>query len=323
MNLGDGMLVIGRCERMGLGSMTEDFCRAFHPEHLVVVDRGREQMFSPHDVARNVYRSSGEVPPIPTQVHTLVGFETFYNTTFLVRAIQREIKVVLFPMWEWTLDEHARSSQKLVVLSDTDAQYYEKYRDNVVPMRWPASPACHAERVLNWPPRTFVHIAGNASHNRDGTTQVLEAAKYLKGTDSKLIVYSAFRADQWEHDKTAPIEFCQAAKSRRELFDRADCLVQPRRLGGHSLPIDEAVGEGIPVVTLVGDDWNCRASFTVSAISQAPERFGRVWAPMHRTDAGELGSLLYRLARGELARPEPKSLPTWDDFKSEWSAKIV
>jgi len=321
-----GMLVIGRNERMGLGSMTEDFCRGFHPEHLVIINRGRPAMYDPAPLCEKggVYTDSAFSRwKIPEGVTQIVAFETFYFDSVVTEANKRGIKSVLFPMWEWTPPTQAAAVDRLVVLSGTDLHFYRDYPNKTVRMKWPRFTEMSSP-YKDWPPRTFIHVAGNAKHNRDGTKQVLAAAEHLIGTEARLVVYSAFGAERlWPYNPDAPIEFRSSTPSRLELFADGDVLVQPRRLGGHSLPINEAAAVGMPVIALGHEDWSDYSHpLQLPWVSDGIERFGRVHAPMMRCDPDELGLLMKNLALGLIKRPAPKSIPSWDDFVAEWNRVI-
>lgn len=322
-------LVIGRADRMGLGSMTEDFCHAMQPDRTILVNWAdrvgldvarfkNSTMVTRHEWSNNV---ADVIDYALRDIDLAVGFELFYHEQFTEIAKARGVTTCMFPMWEWS-PESVRRSDLLVNLSETDQQTYPQG----VRMDWPASPLVHTpDRVFNWPPKTFVHLAGNASHNREGTREVIAAASFLRGTGAKLIVYSNFSlvAEQAATDPTTPIEFRGSVSSRRELLREADCMVCPRGLPGHSLPINEATGEEIPCIVLDLLDWKAWP-YRLDSYSTGPT-FLRGLGGNHylsQVDVRQLGQAMRDMAGGLVdLKPCPK-LPTWDEFKTQFNTLL-
>ncbi len=376
----NGIYVIGRAERMGLGTMTEEFCAAMRPDKVIIIDRDNPgRPVDASKIANSVVVKWRWRPPYETPIPQLhkelegakivVGFETFYDRSVVEICRQRGAKTVMFPMWEWSPAD-VYESDVLMCLSQTDkitAIQQTAMGTRLGDIRvcdWPASPfinsicedcqgaithytmicpSCNGtgfHRKINWPPRTFVHLAGNASHNREGTREVLQAASYLKGTGARLRVHSSFTV-QWPRDPDSPIDFVGSVANRSDLLKDCDCLVQPRRLPGHSLPINEATGEGIPCIVLDLPDWK-QYPYRVKAVEDGlfkAARHEKVW----KADMYDLGCRMRGLAvegrwvydPGEaivdcdhvVARPDqlpekqplpsPK-LPTWYEFREQW-----
>lgn len=332
-----GLCVIGRAEPMGLGTMTEEFCKAMRPERLIVIDRGRCVDYS--GWANQVITVSWTRPEhglakslvgLVDGMKTVVGFETWYWDGLPQAARGMGVKTVMFPMWEWS-PESVYGSDVVVSLCGTDYGHGVRTatRRETKPLLtdWPASTTVHdPARVINWPPKRFVHFAGNAKHNRDGTREVLAAAEYLKGTGATLVVYAQFdpRSVGWSYDPEAPIEFRGRVEDRRDLLAGADCVVCPRRLPGHSLPINEAVGEGIPVVVLDLSDWPAdRFPYRVSAQGGGHERgFGPHPQYVWNAEPNELGRTLRALAECHVVKVPQWRPPTWDQFRQWWEENI-
>jgi hypothetical protein len=330
-----GLFVVGRGERMGLGSMTEDFCLGMRPEAVIILDVGRtvrvpfeytEAGIQVSVVPFRRFRDGNVLRSLLHGAKIVVGFETFYVDWFVSMVQRMRGKTVLFPMWEWS-PVYSLRADLLINLSRTDQEWHPS---GLRYPYWPRSPlvrpANGLNRVIHWPPKTFLHLAGNAIHNREGTKQVLTAAKYLKGTGAKLVVRSSFDVRRLgvEIDPEAPLELLPSTDSRRDLFTDCDCLVAPRRLPGHSLPINEAAGEGISCLVLDLPDW-AEFPYRIPAVPQPHERWGKVQqAPVWAADPDVLGKMLRNLALGNtdpLPVPGP-TLPTWDDFRSWWETEV-
>jgi hypothetical protein len=325
-----GMLVIGRADIMGLGSMTADFCRALEPERVVLIDtlRGLPIDMGPFaDRPDNVtvirMKDWQSDPAIIIRelanMKIVVGFETFYSDLLPSLAKGNSTgptKSAMFPMWECSPGSVAESDF-LFYLSGQDANFYGP--DKGIRCTWPASPVVYdPDRVINSPPRRFVHAAGNAAHNRNSTQQVLEASLFLKGTGAELHVYHSFRIPgPWMPAFGAPVKFCGSVPSRRDLLVGCDCFVHPQQFEGLSLPISEAAAERIPIIAVDLPQWR-GWTHTVSASPAGHKRFTQS-VEMFAPDPVELGELMRGLALGTVAPITPQRQPTWDEFKADWA----
>lgn len=327
-NLGEGMCVIGRANQMGLGTMTDEFCAAFNPESVLIVDYSPEQKLDISGlknvtvVPRKSMEDSDLLAQLLRGLDIVVGFETYYNDELPQIARSHGMTSVMFPMWEWS-PESVIHSDLLVCLSEHDLNHYGP--KSSIRFDWPASPAVHeANRVINWPPKTFVHPAGNAWHNRDGTRETLSAATHLRDTPAKLLVYHSFeiKGHFWYDDKTT--ELCGSAKGRDGLLKGADCVVSPRRLPGHSLPINEAGGEGIATIVLDLPDWNMWP-YRVRTYPSSPFTCNRGSQPLQAWEANpaELGQLMRDMALGLIDYEEGPVFPTWEEFKAAWAKWLI
>ncbi len=375
--MSNGLVVVGRDDRMGLGSMAQDFCEGMKPDRLVLVDVGSRKGKLPESLSW-----AGQVISVPRgklntwgienilhECKIVVGFETWYSDQLTEVARGMGVKSVLFPMWEWSSKQQCARSDELICLSKTDHDWALSqgfYPDRCHRYDWPACPSlsnplpatvecpkCRlilnrsllsfehldpvrcpgclegwvssGRRKVNWPPKVFAHFAGNASHNRDGTREVLLSARYLMGTGAELRVYSSFDLGRLTSpgERLGPIALMPSATTRREMFDGVDCLVFPRRLGGHSLATNEAAGEGIPTIVLDLPDWQ-EWPYRVPAHPQPLERFGNQTCPVSRADPEELGQLMRQMALGVDCRSHlnPK-VPSWDEFRQWWQKEIA
>lgn len=93
--------------------------------------------------------------------------------------------------------------------------------------------------------KTFLHIAASAMRDRSGTALVLEASKY---TDADIVVKSSRPLRVHVPGHRARIEV-KRVDDYWNLYD-GDVLLAPRRFGGQSLPVVEAMSAGLPVIAL-------------------------------------------------------------------------
>lgn len=100
----------------------------------------------------------------------------------------------------------------------------------------------------------FLHIAGRpAVHDRNGTAEVIAAFRSLPRTEATLTVRVQVpeAAEAYRRLAGGDPRITIDATDVREYwsaYDGYDCLVLPRKYGGLCLPMQEALGSGIPVI---------------------------------------------------------------------------
>lgn len=186
-------------------------------------------------------------------------------------------------------------------------------------------------REINWPPKRFLHLAGNASHNRDGTLEVLKAARYLAGTGATITVRHAFPMNALVGHETltteeklgteANVDFVGRTADRAEMFAGHDVLLCPRRLPGHSLPVNEATGAGLPCVVNDLPD-NARWPYRVPCEADGFMAFGARRERTYGANVTVLGTLLRRMARGEEPLLPCPRLPTWVEWATTFDSWV-
>lgn len=298
-------LVIGRSERMGLGTMTRDFVDCVGCDKCVVIDMQNGRAVDPNvgEVRRLPFR---DLESLLKGFDLVVGFETFYDRNLVRTARDLGIRTVLFPMWEWTPECDAEADV-LIALSEQDARLYPR----AVRMDWMVRPR---EREPQWPPKKFLHLAGNAMHDRDNTYATLKAASYLEGTGATLTVVCSWPLPENKAVVVPPLP------KHTDLYNGFDCLVQPRGLPGHSLPIHEATGAGLPCIVLALQEWG-RWPYALQPLNTRPFRARRPTV-CHTADPESIGKLMRSMALGEIEYLAGPPLPGYEAFRARWRKLI-
>lgn len=95
--------------------------------------------------------------------------------------------------------------------------------------------------------RRFVHIVGKqATHDRNGTEDVLEALRYCE-EDFELVIRSQYDLPYQIMDRRVTFDIGNK-KEQNELYEDYDAMILPRRYGGLCLPMNEALCSGLPVI---------------------------------------------------------------------------
>lgn len=342
---GNGICVVGRANRTGLGMMTLDFCRAMRPDKLILIDVGGSLVFYPEwfdelaaggmevkvvkledwrdTITPRFLLSGGEVK-------RLIGFETLYcdNISYVTHCL--DIKVICLPNWECSPTE-VKDYDCLICLSKKDRQFYDMADGGAWLMngRWPCANEAICSKVqlvgkfASHLPERFAHNAGQASHNRNGTWETLQAARWLAGTKARLVVRSQFPIPQQWIPAGAPIDIVVSeAEYRADLYRYADVFIHPMQFPGLSLPLIEAAGNRIPSIVLDLPEWADHPHRV--PVSSSPPRVKKFAVPveMHSADVESLGKMMRGMATGEIMLKLPPAPPTWNGFREWWRDEI-
>lgn len=246
--------LIARAEYRGLGYLTWEFAQHVKPDRVLVVDLGPLARGFASDVSR--FPGATVVPWVDGQVpepdvrawldglDVLYSAETFYDPRVAGWAREAGCRTVLHAMPEFFRPEMepdvvwAPTGWRLDLLPP-DA------RPVPVPVSVPAlgeQPGSSILRVL--------HVAGHrAAQDRNGTAALATALRFTRG---KLIARV-----ECQDRRLPPIRGAGGVQVRVHLGGRpvrwslyrdADLIVMPRRYGGLSLPVQEAMAAGLGVV---------------------------------------------------------------------------
>ncbi len=93
--------------------------------------------------------------------------------------------------------------------------------------------------------RTFVHIAGQKLYeDRNGTEIVLAAIPYVKSPTARFIIYSQHKLEHQINDPRVEIREGDLP-NYQDLYREGEVLLLPRRYGGQSLQLNEALSAGM------------------------------------------------------------------------------
>lgn len=259
----------------GLGIQTSEFHRAMHPERTMVLSNGPSEF----DADPSHYGSA------PNTLHVSLGTDHRVPEP-QVRAWLEGLDVVFavesFP--DWRMVEWARELG-VATVCQSNAEFYKHWSDPSLPhptqwwlpTRWradqfpivntvvmpvpvaldrfdgaiPCKPNGRNEPDPSSKRLRVLHVAGRlAVHDRNGTQTVIQACQYI-AENVDLVITS-------QDGRISPSARCgpglrvQVRKGNEpdywDLYQGFDVLVMPRRYGGLSLPVQEAMAAGLAVV---------------------------------------------------------------------------
>lgn len=175
-------------------------------------------------------------------VDVLVSFETFYSELFISRAKALGVKTVLLPMFEFLRENHQKPTAYLcpsaIEAQITGGEY----------IPWPVDTEAIAFRERT-KASLFVHNAGHGGVlGRNGTELFIEAVKHVT-SDVQFELRTQFPLNV-EPERLERIRVIEGnLKDNATLFSRGDVLVHPHKFNGLSLPVNEALASGMPLIT--------------------------------------------------------------------------
>lgn len=253
--------LIARMDNSGLGTQTWELYNHLKPVKTMVVDyhlhrdmRQYPERYQEGDVVFvSTIPTPKEIDTFLRDIDVLFMCETSYSWLMLTTARERGIKTIIQPNYEfsgWIKNETLPKPDVFAVPSKWN---YDKFPDNKIFLPVPIATERFTPNVSG-SAKKFLHIAGiPAANDRNGTTSLIEALQYV--TSDITLTITCQRKGHLEDllrgrkvpsnvrvilDNTSPDNYWTQYQQ--------DVMIIPRRYGGLCLPVNEALGAGMPVV---------------------------------------------------------------------------
>lgn len=243
-----------RCDNGGLGAESWEFSRHLLDEKdKVMLLRGEHGHFPERYQGLNItpfdhLPSDSDLAAFLRDIDVLFTIETFYNWNAIPMARERNIKTVLRINYEFLPDPR----HELATLNLSPSTYYF---DNI-PGNKKLLPFPVNRQVLPFRQRTkvdtFYHVAGHELYeDRNGTEIFLQAIRFMKNkpTINLFSQHDLSKEALAHYIKDSPNVHCFTEAENYWDIHTGDCLVLPRRYGGQSLQMNEALSTGAIVLT--------------------------------------------------------------------------
>lgn len=245
--------LLARADNGGLATMTWEFHRHMAPDRTLIIDlgergRGRTRVDRYPGAAVN-HGMDSDLPEATVRdfvdgLDVLYSAETLYRSDVASIARAAGCATIVHSMPElWRQDLDPPDG----VWAPTD---WELGR---LPAGTPVVPVPIAGDRLPFRQRTeaktFLHVSAPAMLDRNGTRLVVDALPYIQA-ECTVVVAGSGRVGprrvgrvhvEWANDQV---------ENYWDRYNQADVLLLPRRYAGLSLPMQEATGSGMPVVSL-------------------------------------------------------------------------
>lgn len=241
---------IGRADNSGLGTMSWEFTRHIPCEKILIVKNGVYQIFPERFPGAKISGrefTKETVDWLLDGITGLVAFETTYDMRIFKEAKKRKIKTYIIPMYECSPPMSIIDPDVIICPSELDFNVYSKNKAGreVVFIPFPVD----RERLKftqKTKAHTFVHNAGHGGlAQRNGTSELLAAIPMVQ-SDVKFIIRSQGHIN-YSHPK-ADVRVGNF-ENYWDLWNEGDVFVFPHKFDGMSLPVQEALAVGMPVLS--------------------------------------------------------------------------
>lgn len=237
---------IARADNSGLGTMSWEFARHLPMERVLIIKNGVYKVFPERfPGARMVHKDRIEKEDIEwllDGITHLLAIETPYEYEIFRLAKERGIRVVMIPMYECMGEEIPVNPDLFLCPSALDFKLMKSPKKFLpVPVNRDKLPfRCRRQA------KVFLHNAGHGGiMGRNGTSELLAAIPMVK-SDVRFIIRSQ-KAFEYSHPK---VEVRVGNfENYWDLWSEGDVFVFPHKFDGLSLPIQEALSVGMPVIS--------------------------------------------------------------------------
>lgn len=257
--------LIVRCDKSGLGAQTLRLTRLLNPSKVMIIDstsfNGNDQhpMWYkdwPSIIIRG-FPSDAQVESFLEDLDVLISCETFYSGHLTHIARNKGVKTILIANYEFLdyLQPVYRASIPLPDKIITPSQWHlrelkQKFKAEYLPTPIFDEEFHYAakENISRTGKPRYLFINGKtASHDRSGLKSLYAALELSKG-DYEVVVKS--QSDIPKHPDPRLVYDFNNPEDQAELYTDFDALIHPRRYGGQSLPMCEALMSALPVIML-------------------------------------------------------------------------
>jgi glycosyltransferase involved in cell wall biosynthesis len=242
--------IVAVCDNTGLGVMAVDFFRNLMVQKVLVVPGRLESHLDRFANRRGVsvivcptpVPTLGEIDRFLENLDVVVAFETPYDWNIFMRARRLGIKTILIPMYEWTPPNDKIPYYPDLFLCPSRLDYDElpepkhhlptPVNRDLIPFR------------LRTQARKFVFINGTGDRGRNSLHVLLEVIPLVKSPVEFLIRSQV---------PIPPISDTRVSVRMEEvdyenLWKEGDIYLHLHRWDGLSLPINEAMAAGMPII---------------------------------------------------------------------------
>lgn len=250
--------IISYSTNTGLGNQTYNLYKYLKPFKTMVVDlsslNGVETHHEryPDGIIVNGIPKNKDIDNFLEGLDAVFVCETPLNYYLFERARELGIKTILQPNWEF-FDYNQRDLPKPDLFLAPSSWHLSEYPENTIYMNVPVDRSLLPKRRIK-KFRNFLHPAGRpAIHDRNGTRETAFAFHNLPFKDITLTITTQDKklAEEYreifKEDKRIRIDDTNY-ENYTDLYKGFDCVIIPRKYGGLCLPMQEALGCGLPVI---------------------------------------------------------------------------
>lgn len=328
--------LIARADDTGLGVQTYEFYKHMDVAKVMLVDishlNGNKQYYERYPDATIVkgFPTATDCSNFVRGLDLVFTCEIPYNYQLFNIAKFMNVKTVLqynYEFFDYLQNPHLPKPSLFV--APTMWHFDEVAFDNKAVLPVPVATEHFATRTLPETASTFLHIIGKpAVHDRNGTADLLRALQFVGDMPKDIKVIIKCQDPAYVNDmilgfaipQNVTIEIDTSNKEHYwDNYSEGDVLVMPRRYGGLCLPVNEALGAGMPVIMPhidPNDTW-LTAEWLVPA-TQTGTFMARTNIDIFTTDAEALAKLIIKFATDQEFYARAKRLAYNYKHRQSW-----
>lgn len=250
------LTLIGRADSGGLASQSIEIARHVQPDRILIPDFGprgqgvtRIERLEPYanEIRHCVPKPGHELDPEDVEwlldTDSLFSIETPYARKLPHLAPRRKVRLALYSNPELWSEDYRGPTTKVYLPTSWESDRVPKAE--VLPMPIARDRLPFRQRTEA---KTFLFQCGTTFHDRNGRRALDAALRYLRIPIRLLIAGGAGKPGRYR--RGLRVEYVPERDDYWSVYEQADVLIMPRRYGGLSLPINEALSCGLPVITL-------------------------------------------------------------------------
>jgi glycosyltransferase involved in cell wall biosynthesis len=257
--------IVSRSDLTGLGVQTRNLVRLLNPDKIMLIDstsfNGNEQhpeIYEGQNVTTtNGFASDNQVENWIKDLDVVISCEIFYNMRFVDIANRMGVKTLLASNWEFLdnlRDPSLTVPTKLIPPSTWNIERTKNLfgNDRVQYLATPVFTNDFKEvREFNLNrtgKKRFLHVMGRqAIHDRNGTLDLVKSLQYTNADFELVIKAQSSKIPLTFTDSRITVD-TSSPENEIELYKDFDAMILPRRYGGQSLVMSEALCAGLPVI---------------------------------------------------------------------------
>lgn len=242
--------LVARADNSGLGTMSWEFSNHLKPAKTLIVNPGKYHIFRERFPENSRLCAKGQMSTQDMEwlldgIDLLLTIETPYHYALYKMAKRAGVKTVLIPMYECMPPIVPHHPDLYICPSEIDMDFVDYGQKKVL------IPCPINIRKLVFKRRkraeTFVfHNGHGGGKNRNGAKEFIEAISLVKNKEVKFIIYSQLGLPKID-DPRVEVRIGNY-ENYYDIWQDGDVYVHPHKFDGLSLPIQEAIGVGMPVI---------------------------------------------------------------------------
>lgn len=243
--------LVTRCDDSGLGSLSQDFYKYLEPDKVLTVYgkyNNHPERYAGAIVCNQGMPSLQQIKDFIRDIDVLITFETPYNWNLISEAKKVGVRTIIIPNYEWTTNNPPVEPDLWLCPSKLDLKIFKEEGRTADYLPIPIDRTKIPFKLRTVAEKFVFNNGHGGSLGRNSAKEMVEAiARIPASSGAEFIIRSQVNIDSMIRLPHMRFEFGETPKDK--LFEEGDVFVFPHKFDGLSLPIQEAMAAGMPVIT--------------------------------------------------------------------------